>query len=455
MPSPSKPPASGTPKLTPPALHALLEEVQDALFVTDPDGRVLYMNPAAKTLYGFEDRVDADASTVNLRHHSDETFVFHTLAGVAVADEDRPVVRALRGEQYRDVELVVQRTGDADPRVYVFSGHRIEGDPPLSVLTVRDETDRWRAERRYRVVFEADPAPSVIVRLDDLHIVQANQGMTALTGFDVGELLDRSLTDLEPFRLNTDFGLAVERLRTGAYLHKVRMLVRTVDGSEIQVLLSARAIEVDGRACGLFTYIDVSDLETEQRLHQQTQTELNTSRREHADEKAELAYLAIFDPLTRIPNRRGLDVRLMDEADRAERYGNVFSILLLDLDRFKELNDTHGHDVGDEALRQVARVLQSAARGSDFVGRWGGEEFLVILPESGADAALESATRIRDRIDQADFAGVGHLTTSIGVATFEASDSIDRLFKRADRALYAAKERGRNRIEVAPRDADA
>ncbi len=443
-------PEPTTPELTSPALRALLEGVQDALFVTDPTGRVLFMNPAAKTLYGIEDRIDTGGATINLRDHSLETFVFRTLEGVRIADEDRPVVRALRGERYRDVELVVQRTGDADPRVYVYSGHRIEGEPQLSVLTVRDETDRWRAERRYRAVFEADPAPSVVFRLDDLRIIEANEGMSALTGFDVQDLKDRSLADLEPLHLDRDLATAVERLRAGARLHKVRMRLRTADGPEVQVLISARTIEVDGRACGLFTYIDVSDLETEQRDHQQTQDLLTRTLRAHADEKAVWAYLAIFDPLTRIPNRRGLDVRLADEVQRSERYGSAFSILMLDVDHFKEINDVHGHAVGDDVLRQIARVLQDAARGSDFVGRWGGEEFLVVLPESGPDAASASAERIRARIEHEAFEGVGHLTVSVGVATFEASDSVDRLFERVDRALYAAKARGRNRVEVAP-----
>ncbi len=450
MSSTSSSPDSSAPELTPRALHALLDGVEDALFVTDPLGHVLFMNPAAKSLYGIEDRLDAHGSTINLREHSLENFVFRTLEGVVVADENRPVVRALRGERYRDVELVVQRIGDADPRVYVFSGHHVTENPPMSVLWVRDETDRWRSERRYRAVFEADPAPSVIFRLDDLRIIDANQGMAALTGFDVGDLTNRSLTDLEPLRRNADFGEVVERLRTGAYLHKVRTPLRTANGLDVQVLLSARAIEVDGRACGLFTYIDVSDLETEQREHQLTQDLLTTARREHADEKAVLAYEAIFDPLTRLPNRRGLDVRLAEEVLRAQRYGNVFSVLMLDLDHVKILNDTHGHDAGDEALRQLASVLQDAARGSDFVGRWGGEEFLILLPESGRSAARTSADRIRAGIEQESFVGVGDLTVSIGVATFEPGDSADSLFKRADRALYTAKERGRNRVEVAP-----
>ena len=449
MPSSSKPPQSDVRELGSPALRALLEGAQDALFVTDPSGQVRYMNRAAKTLYGIEDRIDAHGSTVNLRDHSLENFVFRSLAGVRVADEDSPVVRALRGERYRDVELLVQRAGDADPRVYVYSGHCVEGDPPLSVLTVRDETDRWRAERRYRAVFEADPAPSVIFRLDDLRILEANLGMAALTGFDVRDLTHRSLTDLEPLHLHTDLRTLVERLRTGASLHKVKTVLRSADGPEVQVLLSARVIEVDGRACGLFTYVDLSDLEVEQRDHQHTQDLLTTTLREHADEKAVWAYLAIFDPTTRIPNRRGLDVRLADEVQRAKRYGTVFSILMLDLDHFKNVNDAHGHDAGDEALRQVARVLQDAARGSDFVGRWGGEEFMVVLPESGPSAALTSAERVRARIEDEAFVGVGHLTVSIGVASFESADDAERLFKRADRALYAAKERGRNRVEVA------
>ncbi len=455
MPSPSNPPKPKVPELTPAALHDLLDGVEDALFVTDPDGQVIYMNPAAKTLYGFEERIDSDAATINLRSYSDETFVFHTLAGVAVADDDRPVVRALRGERYRDVELTVQRDGDADPRVYVFSGHHIAGDPPLSVLTVRDETDRWRAERRYRVVFDADPAPSVIARLDDLMIVEANQGMASLTGFDTRDLIDRSLADLEPFHQNTAFGSAVEQLRTGVGLHKVRTNLRASDGPDVQVLLSARAIEVDGRTCGLFTYIDVSAFENEQLEHHRTQELLRTTRRDHADEKAVLAYLAIFDPLTRIPNRRGLDVRLADEVQRPERYRTTFSILMLDLDHFKVLNDAHGHDAGDAALRQVAAVLQDAARGSDFVGRWGGEEFLAVLPESGPGAALKTAERIRERIELEAFVDVGNLTASIGVATFDPGDTAERLFKRVDRALYAAKRGGRNRVEVAQSDADA
>ena len=126
----------------------MLEGGQDALFVTEPSGEVVYLNAAARHLYGIEDRIVQRGARINLRTHSFDTFEFRTLEGARVADEERPVVRALRGELYHDVELLVRRIGDDDPRVYVYSGNQVEGDPPLSVLSVRDETDRWRAEGR-------------------------------------------------------------------------------------------------------------------------------------------------------------------------------------------------------------------------------------------------------------------------------------------------------------------
>ena len=441
--------------LTTQELHALLEGGQDALFVTDPSGEVVYMNAAAIHLYGIGDRIEENGGSINLRTHSFEAFDYRTLEGVRVADEDQPVVRALRGERYRDVELLVRRFGDDDPRVYVYSGNYLDGDPPLSVLTVRDETDRWRSERRYRVAFEADPAPSVIARLADMSIVQANHGMAELTGLAEDALTARALTDLQPLHRYTDMlTIATKRLLAGDGTHKVKMSLRAADGTEIIVLLSARAIEVDGQQCGIYTFVDISALETAQRDHEETQDLLKQTVREHADERDVMAYLAIFDALTRIPNRRGLDVRLAEEFVRAERYGGALSVLLLDIDHFKAVNDEHGHDVGDDLLRQVAHLLQEACRGPDFVGRWGGEEFMMILPEAGPAAAREVASRVRARVEEEAFAGVGGLTVSIGVASFEPGVTTDTLFRRVDRALYTAKRKGRNRVEVAPAGED-
>jgi two-component system cell cycle response regulator len=172
-------------------------------------------------------------------------------------------------------------------------------------------------------------------------------------------------------------------------------------------------------------------------------------------DNARLAQLATTDPLTALLNRRALTERLTREMERALRNESSVALLLIDLDHFKRVNDTHGHLVGDAVLREVAELLISGVRGGDFVGRFGGEEFLVVLPETDDDGAASFAERIRERVEAHLFAGRDgapplHMTASIGVATFPAAliESVEDLFARADAALYRAKAEGRNRVRA-------
>jgi diguanylate cyclase (GGDEF)-like protein len=127
---------------------------------------------------------------------------------------------------------------------------------------------------------------------------------------------------------------------------------------------------------------------------------------------------------------------------------------MVDIDHFKDINDTHGHLVGDEALREIARVLQGAVRTVDLVGRYGGEEFVIVLPETTAEGAIAFAERLRDRVSQHVFASERlpslRLTISIGVASYPTSpvESVEDLFARADEALYRAKAAGRNAVRA-------
>jgi diguanylate cyclase (GGDEF)-like protein len=164
-----------------------------------------------------------------------------------------------------------------------------------------------------------------------------------------------------------------------------------------------------------------------------------------------LMALATTDPLTRVLNRRALADRLAIEMDRARRYSSELAILLIDLDFFKRINDTAGHLVGDEVLRQLAGRIQGAVRTVDIVARYGGEEFVVILPETSAAGAMRFADRLRMAIETHEFpigAGNVRLTVSIGVSTFPAANvtSADDLFARADAAMYRAKQDGRNQV---------
>ena len=164
----------------------------------------------------------------------------------------------------------------------------------------------------------------------------------------------------------------------------------------------------------------------------------------------EQASEARIDALTGLANRRALEETLSAEISRAERFAHELAVVLLDLDRFKEINDSFGHAAGDVMLREVSHLLTSLARQGDTVARWGGEEFVVVLPETDPPGAQRFAERLRRTIEAHE---VGEMKTSAscGVATMLPEDSVEELLGAADRALYQAKSSGRNRTETAVR----
>ena len=181
-----------------------------------------------------------------------------------------------------------------------------------------------------------------------------------------------------------------------------------------------------------------------------THLELKYTRDELKKALAELEKLATTDPLTGIANRRHLLTLGEREFSRVCRYDRPFSILMLDLDRFKNINDTYGHAIGDEVLKKMAEVTLSVLRTVDYFGRFGGEEFVILLPETNMKDAIEVAERIGHKIAAMQFIHLEqtiNITTSIGVATYQIGDTtIDNILRRADEALYQAKRLGRDRV---------
>ncbi len=159
----------------------------------------------------------------------------------------------------------------------------------------------------------------------------------------------------------------------------------------------------------------------------------------------ELKFLADFDSLTGIYNRRKIEDIFMLEVERARRYKKPISVLFIDIDNFKEINDTYGHKRGDQVLRHVASLIRQELRSTDYVGRFGGEEFLVILPETRPEEAVRVAERIRRIVEEADFGGI-RVTVSIGATGYREGESYTEVLDRVDKAMYKAKEHGKNRV---------
>lgn len=182
---------------------------------------------------------------------------------------------------------------------------------------------------------------------------------------------------------------------------------------------------------------------------------VNATKMEYADETryvavlsdiTKLNLLATHDVLTSLPNRFEFDKVFDYSISISRRYERAFSLLLLDIDHFKQINDKHGHLAGDEVLKSFSDLLRKQIRESDFVARWGGEEFMILLPDTSLASAIKMADALRQRIEIHIFPTVTSITCSIGVAEFNLSEGADDLLKRVDEKLYAAKHGGRNRV---------
>ncbi|HET6789945.1 MAG TPA: GGDEF domain-containing protein, partial [Aquabacterium sp.] len=167
--------------------------------------------------------------------------------------------------------------------------------------------------------------------------------------------------------------------------------------------------------------------------------------------EAQLRAMAATDPLTQLHNRRAIDDVTLREHSRAVRGGHPLSFLLCDLDHFKRVNDEHGHEAGDAVLQAVSAVLAQGVRSNDHVARWGGEEFLAVLPDADLAHAQMVAERLRAAVEQLRIEHNGVVLTiqvTIGVAMMQAGESVDEAIARADSALYEGKRAGRNRVEA-------
>jgi diguanylate cyclase (GGDEF)-like protein len=195
----------------------------------------------------------------------------------------------------------------------------------------------------------------------------------------------------------------------------------------------------DGRIAKYSISINITELK-------QAQNSLAEAHAELALKAKSLERLSITDALTQLFNRLRINQILDQEMSRSKRYGGEMSVIMIDLDNFKQVNDSHGHLVGDLVLKQTAKLLKTTLREHDAIARWGGEEFMLVCPQTTLEQAMQVAEKLRSVIANAVFPEVNKVTCSLGVASYTINETRDLLIGRADRALYKAKSLGRNQV---------
>lgn len=218
------------------------------------------------------------------------------------------------------------------------------------------------------------------------------------------------------------------------YLHYSRTILTISEGKQAQLhLTSSRELR------------EYSDQTRQLRAFSHL---VSVANKDQEESLAEQERLANTDLLTDLYNRRKIMDLLESEVQRAQRYGRGFSIILFDIDDFKDINDQHGHQAGDQVLTQLGHLIREQARDTDLCARWGGEEFLIICPETSVEGAYKIADRIRVATERTQLIPDQQLTVSMGVTEFTPEDSVDDLLHRADKGLYHAKGEGKNQITI-------
>jgi diguanylate cyclase (GGDEF)-like protein/PAS domain S-box-containing protein len=344
------------------------------------------------------------------------------------------------------------------PRRWQFEEELIAGTMADFVARVIEASDRLIAERtlgQYRehvheltrveqvlrrsgenlsIVLGAAPVALVLTRLHDKLVVLANERCAALFEVPLEEVVGQRTSDY--YATPEERDQIIERLAKQGQLDSVLVRLKKRSGTEFWAELSARIVELDGQRCSL---VGIFDVTKQKALEEQ------------------LRALATQDSLTGTANRRHFVEVAQRERERARRSGAPLSLCMLDADHFKNVNDEHGHVVGDQVLASIAQGAASALRTSDILGRLGGEEFAVLLPDTDLAGAMIVAERVREAIaarevqSEPNEQGVSQavrVTVSLGVAELRGQEPFESLLKRADRALYAAKDLGRNRVQA-------
>ena len=286
-----------------------------------------------------------------------------------------------------------------------------------------------RSEEKFILLFENAPIGMAMISHDTGEFLEVNDALLSYVGYTKEEFLTMSFWDITPKAYDFQEQSQIEQLnQTGRFGPNEKEYIRK-DGTKVPIRLSGfKMIDVDEREV---VWGIIEDISLEKSL-------------EH--ERKKLKKISITDHLTGLYNRPKIEKTMRKEVSRHNRSRMPLSIIMMDIDHFKSINDTYGHAIGDEVLIEIATILKAYTRKTDTVGRWGGEEFVIICPDTDSTGAIRLAEKIRKAIEEQTIKAHGKTSASFGVTQFTDKDDPSSLLVRADKALYDAKKRGRNKI---------
>jgi len=405
--------------------RALFENTMDAVALVSPGGLILEANPAYLDLFGY---TTEDIGTLNVEEQY-------------VNEEERTTFleRIATQDSIIDDEVHLKRRDGTvmDCLRNVFVRRDANGHVLGEQSVIRDVTKQKRAEHElreseqgFRSLFEQSMDAIYIVDYDGSHM-KVNRAWLELFGYTAEEVEKLNILALYA-KPEERTRLLREIVHTGVVADEVKF--KKKDGT---VFDCARTVAARKDAKGNVVAFQgiMRDVTEQKRAYD------------------ELERLARYDTLTGLLNRRAVLERLAEWLRHVERYKGHFCVIMLDLDHFKRVNDDYGHQTGDHVLAKTADILRQSVRQTDVVGRYGGEEFLVLLPRTNRDGAGLVAERIRHFMGRTPMedgrGGSFTITVSLGIASRRDGDQSDSLVNRADGALYTAKNEGRNRVEIA------
>ena len=418
-------------------LRSVIRSMGEGVVVVDADGSISLANERALRIL----RMDEDALCRTMLADLSARFV--QTDGAAFGPGEFPVEYTLSTSRPRREVPMRLASGEADERWIEISTEAVRGEPGETALavvaTLSDITARVRIEQALK-----DSEERLSLALDGAKLgmwdwdlerkeLSFNQIAERILGFESGEVAFR--TDSVMALAHPDDSRAV------------------IDGMKAHLRGAQPFFELDARMrrkSGEYVWTNLRGRVTERDRHGRprrvTGILIDISRRK--DLERELKRLATTDELTGLLNRRrGVEI-LRREIDRSRRSGATFSLVLLDLDHFKKVNDRFGHDTGDRVLMDVAELLRSRLRRTDIAARWGGEEFALVLPETDREGGRAFANELLSRMAKIRTPDGRGITASFGVVDYRQDESPSELVKRADRLMYRAKHAGRARVET-------